>query len=102
MKTPTPWYIKAWRYLSHLWQGNDNRISLKRVLAIYFSYDAQDNISFAVKKWSEGRSMEGLYLVVGLEVALIAALLGATSFFNYKERQLSSTSTELPKEGGME
>jgi hypothetical protein len=100
MKKRLPWYIKLWKYIENLWCGNDGKPSLKRVLAIYFSYDAADNISYAIKKWSEGRSMEGLYLVVGLEIALVAALVGATSFFNYKERQLSQQNGEqLPPPG---
>lgn len=38
------------------------------------------NVSYAVRKWDSGRSLEGLSLVLGIEAALITALLALRTY----------------------
>lgn len=68
------------KYLEPLWTGDDNKISLRAVLAIAFSIDFMRNLSHAIWKWDVGRSLEGLSLTLGIEAGLIVALLGLKTF----------------------
>lgn len=46
--------------------------------------------------------MADLYLVLGINAALISALLGLTAYFNYKERQLTDNNQTTDNKGGTE
>lgn len=83
----------TWRYLRPLWEGKDNQISIKRVLALAFSIDMIRNTSYAIHKWDIGKSYADVAMLIGMEAALIASLLGMTSYFNFRERQLNNTSS---------
>lgn len=74
-----------WNYMRYLWEGRNNKPDIKKILAVIFSYNFISNFSYAVKKWSEGRNLEGLSASLMIEAGLIAALIGATSYFNWKE-----------------
>lgn len=87
---PKAWYEKAFNYISALWTGADGRISLRASLAIAFSIDFISNFQYAIRKWSETRSIEGLSLVLGIEAGLIVSLLGITAISNVAFKRIES------------
>jgi hypothetical protein len=64
---------KLFNYIRPLWEGNDEKISIRRCLAIAFSIDF-----IKLPAASEGFAL--------VEAGLIAALLALTTYFNYVER----------------
>lgn len=84
---------KIFRYLEPAWLGNDNKISLRSVLAIAFSIDFMRNLSHAIWKWDAGRSLEGLSLTLGIEAGLIVALLGLKTYQNMTIPKDTTTTT---------
>ena len=58
---------RIFKYFEPAWTGNDNKVSLRAVLAIAFSIDFIRNINYAIFKWDAGRSLEGLSLTLGIE-----------------------------------
>jgi hypothetical protein len=104
MKTPTPWYVSLFSYIRYIWEGKDHKPSIKRLLAILFSLDFVRNFSFAVHRWDEGKSMEGLASALMIEAGLIAATLGLTSYFSLQERKLDQQTIQNggTPPGGME
>jgi hypothetical protein len=92
-------FKKILKYLEPAWTGNDGKVSLRAILAIGFSIDFIRNLNYAITKWSETKSLEGLSLTLGIEAGLIVALLGLTTYQNLAMfNKTSSTSTETPVE----
>ncbi len=81
---------KFFKYIEPLWSGPDGKISLRSTLAIIFSYGFIKQLSYAIYKWSDGRSMEGLSLVLGIEAGLIVALLGLTTYQNMATQKIDA------------
>jgi hypothetical protein len=75
-------FKRIFRYFEPAWTGNDNKVSLRSMLAIAFSIDFIRNLSHAIWKWDGGRSLEGLSLTLGIEAGLIVGLLGLTTYQN--------------------
>jgi hypothetical protein len=88
--------IKVFRYLEPLWLGNNDKVSIRRVLAIAFSWDFITNISFAIQKFEIGKSYSDVALLLGLEAGLIAALLTLTTYSNANvfNKTVGNNSTE--------
>src|SRR5688572_22242271 len=76
---------RIFRYFEPAWSGNDNKVSLRALLAIAFSIDFIRNLSHAIWKWDAGRSLEGLSLTLGIEAGLIVGLLGLTTYQNLQQ-----------------
>jgi hypothetical protein len=85
-----------WKYLRPMWEGRDNKISIKRVLALAFTIDLISNASYSIHKWEAGRSIADAAMLLGIEAGLIASLLGMTSYFNMKERQSETQTPQVP------
>jgi len=68
---------KLFKYLEPLWLGSKNKISIRRVLAIVFSIDFVGNISYAIKSQA---NLSDAAMLLGIEAALIAALLALTTY----------------------
>lgn len=83
--------IKIFHYLEPMWCGKDKKISLRAVLSLLFSFDFIRNLSYAVMRWDSDRSLEGLSMVLGIEAALIAALLGLTTYQNIIQSKIDSS-----------
>jgi hypothetical protein len=73
---------KAFKYIEPLWLGKNNKISIRSTLAIAFSWNFMWNLSYAIKKWSDGRSMSDLAVILGIEAGLIAGLLALRTYQN--------------------
>ena len=74
--------IKIFKYLENLWTGKDGRPSKRSVLAIIFSINFLQNITYAVHKWDANKSLDGLALTLSVEAGLIMALLGLKAWEN--------------------
>jgi DMSO/TMAO reductase YedYZ heme-binding membrane subunit len=72
--------VGMFKYLEPLWLGSKDKVSIRRVLALCFSWDFIHNLSFAIRKWEIGRSYADVAMVLGIEAGLIAALLTLTTY----------------------
>jgi hypothetical protein len=73
---------RIFRYIEPLWTGHDNKISLRRCLAIIFSVNLICNISVTLLSMSKGISIAEVTMLLGVEAGLIAALLSLTTYSN--------------------
>jgi hypothetical protein len=73
---------KLFRYIEPAWTGHDNKLSLRRVLAISFSINLVINISTTISNMSKGISIAEVTMLLGVEAGLIAALLSLTTYSN--------------------
>lgn len=72
--------IKIFKYIEPLWLGKNKKVSIRSVLALAFSINFMINMSYAIQKWDEGRSLDGLSATLTIEGALIAALLALRTY----------------------
>ena len=72
--------LKIFKYIEPLWLGKNNKVSIRRVLALAFSIDLIRNISHAIYKWEAGKSYAEVAMLLGLEAGLVAALLALTTY----------------------
>jgi len=91
--------VLVFRYLEPIWLGNNGKISIRKILALAFSYDLMDNISFAVQKFEIGKSLADVALLVGIEAGLIASLLVLTTYssVNMFNKTIESENTDTVK-----
>jgi len=87
---------KVFQYIEPMWLGNDNKMSIRAVLAMAFSIDFIFNLSYAIQKWSAERSLEGLSLVLGIEAGLIVSLLGITALSNVAFKKIDNNMPGSP------
>lgn len=76
------WALVVFKYFEPLWLGSNGKLSINKVLAIAFSIDFISNMSYIVHRWSVGRSYAEVAMLLGLEAALIAALLALKTYAN--------------------
>jgi hypothetical protein len=72
--------ITIFTYIEHLWIGNNKKPSIRKVLALAFSWDFIRNISFAIHKFELGKSYADVAMLLGIEAGMIAALLTLTTY----------------------
>ena len=92
---------KLFKYIEPLWLGTNSKISIRRVLALVFSIDLVRNLSHIIHKWEMGKSYADVAMLLGLEAALIAALLSLTTYsamINKKVDNQSNTQVPPPEE----
>ena len=88
---------KFFKYIEPLWLGTNNKISIRRVLALVFSIDLVRNTSHIIHRWEMGKSYADVAMLLGLEAALIAALLSLTTYSGYVSKKLDNQSnTQAP------
>lgn len=78
---------RFFKYIENLWIGKDEKISIRRVLALLFSFDFVDNTNYAIHKWEIGKSYSDVSMLLATEAALIAALLTLTTYSNSLTKQ---------------
>ena len=83
--------IKLFKYIEPLWLGTNNKISIRKILSLAFSIDFVSNISFVIHKWEIGKSYSDVAMLLGLEAALIAALLSLTTHSTMVANKNSNT-----------
>lgn len=82
------------KYFEPMWLGRDKKISIRRFLALVFSLDFMRNLSHVIIKWEMGKSYSDAAMLLGIEAALIAALLSLTTY------SASLTSSKQNTDGG--
>ena len=73
---------KIFNYIEPIWLGNDNKLSIRRILSLIFSIDFIMNMSHIIRKWEAQQSYADAALLLGVEAGLIAALLSLTTYSN--------------------
>ena len=86
---------KIFNYIEPMWLGADGKISLRAVLAIFFSWKLIQNLDYGVRKWASDRSLEGLNSSMMILAGLIAALLGIAAWSNMTAKKID-TDASLP------
>lgn len=84
---------KIFKYIEPLWLGNDKKMSIRRVLALAFSFDMIRNVSHVIHKWEIGKSLADVTMLLGLEVSLVVALLSLTTYSTVEKNKLINGST---------
>jgi hypothetical protein len=74
--------ILFFKYVEPIWLGNDNKISIRRVLTIAFSINLISNVHHIIYNWDFGKSYADAALLLGIEAGLITALLSLTTYSN--------------------
>ena len=87
---------KLFKYIEPIWLGGNNKLSIRRVLALVFSIDLVRNTSHIIHKWETGKSYADVAMLLGLEAALIAALLSLTTYSGYINKKLDNQSPAVP------
>lgn len=87
---------KVFKYIEPLWLGTNKKMSIRRVLAIAFSIDFIQNTQYAIRHWEIGKSYSDLAMLLGIEAALIAALLALTTYSNMIKTKLDGGSINTP------
>lgn len=87
---------KIWNYLEPMWLGTKSKVSLRRVLAIAFSVDLIRNTHHAITEWEAGKSYADVAMLLGIEAALIAALLSLTTYTATILNKSETTNTAVP------
>lgn len=86
---------KIFKYFEPVWCGEDNKPSIKRLLAISFSAHLIYMIQYVITKWDATRAPDGVVMILGIEAALITAFLGMQTYSNIKHLD-AYTQTEDP------
>jgi len=84
---------KVFKYIEPLWLGTNDKISIRKVLALVFSTDLVRNTSHAIYKWEIGKSYADVAMLLGIEAALIAALLSLTTYTAMINKKIDNSQT---------
>jgi len=82
-------FKQFFNYIRHLWEGHDNKPSIRTVLAIWLTYDFIRNCHYGIKNCLD--HIGEVALVLGIEAGLIAALL-ALKMYQTMKNPLNNTS----------
>lgn len=74
--------IKIFKYLEPMWLGSNDKISIRRVLTLIFSYNLVLNISNTLSNPKFNASYSDVAMLLGIEAGLIAALMSLTTYSN--------------------
>lgn len=72
--------VKIFKYIEPLWLGSNNKVSIRRTLALVFAVDLVKNIHHSVFHWIAGEIYTDVVMLIGIEASLIAALLSLTTY----------------------
>lgn len=89
---------KLFKYIEPMWLGANKKLSLRRSLALAFSIDLIINISHTVHNWKMGQSYADIAMLLGLEAALVAALLSLTTYSSSLTNRQPTTNIDIPQE----
>jgi hypothetical protein len=87
---------KLFRYIEPLWLGKNGKVSIRSTLAIAFSWNFMWNLTHAVRKWDNGKSISDVAMVLGIEAGLIAGLLALRTYQNTQFESRNGSVTPLP------
>lgn len=78
-----------------MWLGSDDKVSIRRSLALIFSLDFIRNLNHITRHWDPTYSYADVAMLLGLEAGLIAALLSLTTYASIATK---SKEPKLPSE----
>jgi len=87
---------RLFKYIEPIWLGNDDKLSIRRTLALIFSIDLIINTHHAIFYAEKGVSFGDVALLLGIEAGLIAAFLSLTTYSSMKNAQQDPNNTNLP------
>lgn len=76
------YFFKFFKYIEPMWLGPDDKISIRRVLSLFFSINMVFNLRYIIRNWESDKSYADVALLIGIEAGLIAALLSLTTYSN--------------------
>lgn len=88
------WYLKLLNYIEPIWLGTNNKISIRRVLALIFSINLSYNISRTISDPKLAATSADIALLLGVEAGLIAALMSLTTYSTHMTNKKDSSTTE--------
>ena len=74
------WPIKLFRYIEPIWLGTNNKVSIRRVLALVFSFNLVWNITLVIHNPRLNTTYSDVAMLLGIEAGLIAALMSLTTY----------------------
>ena len=74
------WYLKLLDYIEPIWLGTNKKLSIRRVLALMFSFNLVLNISKTLSNPKLISSYSEVAMLLGIEAGLIAALMSLTTY----------------------
>jgi len=75
-------FVKFFKYVEPMWLGHDNKLSIRRFLALLFSANLMMSTYHIIRNWDVDKSYADAALILGIEAGLIAALLSLTTYSN--------------------
>jgi len=73
-------FITLFKYIEPIWLGSDNKVSIRRVLTLIFSFNLVWNISKTINNIKPGQTYADVAILLGVEAGLIAALMSLTTY----------------------
>ena len=89
------WLVDVFKYIEPIWLGTNKKPSIRRVLSLAFSFDFISNTSHAIHNWEVGKSYSDVAMLLGIEAALIAALLSLTTYSSYLTKKTNPEDTTI-------
>ena len=74
--------INFFKYFEPMWLGQDGKLSIRRFLALMFSWNLMMSTYHIIRNWEADKSYADAALILGIEAGLIAALLSLTTYSN--------------------
>lgn len=87
--------MKILKYIEPLWLGTSGKLSIRRFLALVFSFNLIYNITTVIKTMNAGHSIAEVTMLLGIEAGLIAALMSLTTYSNTIAKQIEGITKDL-------
>lgn len=88
------WYISLFKYVEPIWLGTNNKISIRRVLALAFSFNLVWNITKVINNPRLNTTYSDVAMLLGIEAGLIAALMSLTTYSTISTSKKESSINE--------
>lgn len=87
--------VNSFNYISNIWLGQDQKPSVKRVLAIIFAIHMLFMISRIIYKWEGTRAIGDSVGILYVEGTMVLTLLGITSAENVINKKTEAGITKF-------
>jgi hypothetical protein len=81
-----------------MWLGSNNKVSIRRVLTLIFSFNLILNISRTLNNPILASSYADVAMLLGIEAGLIAALMSLTTYTNSVNIRKTKNDIDIPLE----
>ena len=90
--------LKIFKYIEPMWLGSNNKVSIRRILTLIFSFNLILNISRTLNNPIMVSSYADVAMLLGIEAGLIAALMSLTTYSNSVSVRRNRNNIDIPKE----